>query len=107
MHRTLIVARMDPGDSQAVADIFAESDATTLPDLVGVARRTLFTFHDLYFHLAESDGDLARQVSKVREHPLFRDISRRLDAYVRPYDPSWRAPKDAMATPFYSWQRDD
>ncbi|TYB60586.1 TcmI family type II polyketide cyclase [Nonomuraea sp. PA05] len=105
MRRTLIVARMDPGHIDKVASIFAESDATELPDLVGVTRRTLFRFHDLYFHLAEAETDVPSRVDDVRQHPLFRDVSDRLAPYVLPYDPSWRGPRDAMATPFYEWER--
>ena len=103
MHRTLIVARLEPGRAGAVAEAFAESDATELPRMLGVKRRTLFRFHDLYFHLIESDGDLTEKLDKVRDHPLYQEINQRLARYVRPYDPNWREPKDAMAEPFYAW----
>ncbi|MEO3885612.1 TcmI family type II polyketide cyclase [Nonomuraea sp. KC401] len=105
MRRTLIVARMEPADADSVADIFADSDATELPGLVGVTRRTLFHFHDLYFHLAEAETDVPSRVDEVRQHRLFRDVSDRLAPYVLPYDPSWRGPRDAMATPFYEWEK--
>ena len=40
----------------------------------------------------------------MRDHPLFKEISSRLDAYITPYDPeTWRSPKDAQAREFYSW----
>ncbi|MGJ6967140.1 TcmI family type II polyketide cyclase [Streptosporangium sp. G11] len=104
MRRTLIVARMNPGDADTVARIFADSDTTELPGLVGVTRRTLFRFHDLYFHLAEAETDVASRVDDVRRHHLFKDVSDRLAPYVLPYDPSWRGPRDAMATPFYEWE---
>jgi cyclase len=103
MHRTLIVARLDPGPAEAIADIFAESDATELPRLIGVSRRTLFRFHDLYFHLVEADDDITPDLYKAREHPLYKDINKRLADHVRPYDPNWKEPKDAMAEPFYTW----
>lgn len=105
MRRTLIVARMDPDHADTVASIFADSDATELPGLVGVTRRTLFQFHDLYFHLAEAETDVASRVDDVRRHPLFRGVSDRLAPYVLPYDPGWRGPRDAMATPFYEWEK--
>lgn len=104
MNRTLIVARMDAGDADAVAKIFTESDRTELPAMIGVTRRTLFRFHELYFHLVESDNDVATPLSEVRDHPLFQDVNTKLARYMRPYDPSWRSPKDSMAIPFYSWQ---
>jgi cyclase len=103
VHRTLIVARMEPGEAAAVAKIFAESDATELPRLVGVSRRTLFRFHDLYFHLVEADEDITPRLYRARGHPLYGEINRRLAEHIRPYDPNWREPKDAMAEPFYAW----
>jgi cyclase len=103
MHRTLIVARMDPDQAVAVADLFAESDATELPALIGVSRRTLFRFHGLYFHLVEADDDIAPNLYKARNHPLYESLSTRLAQHIRPYDPNWKEPKDAMAEPFYIW----
>lgn len=107
MDRVLIVARMDQPDTDAVADIWAESDATELPHLVGVRRRSLFRFHGLYFHLIEAEqptGTDAR-IEDVRRHPLFHDIDTKLAKYVTAYDEAtWRGPKDAMADLFYSWQ---
>jgi hypothetical protein len=96
---------MNVRDMEPVAGIFAESDATDLPDLVGVSRRTLFTFHDLYFHLVESTDAIEDRLDTVRDHALFTDVNRKLAAYMRPYDPGWRTPRDSMARPFYHWSR--
>lgn len=104
MHRTLIIARMNPADAEAVAKIFAESDATELPQMVGATARTLFRFHDLYLHLVEADDDIGPALASVRPHPLYQDIHVKLAEYMRPYDPSWSSPKDAMAVPFYQWR---
>lgn len=104
MHRTLIVARMDPGGTEAVARIFADSDTSELPRMIGVSRRTLFRFHDLYFHLVEADNDISPSLNKARSHPLYGNINERLSHYIRPYDPNWREPRDAMAIPFYVWE---
>jgi cyclase len=104
-HHNLIVARLDGAHAPRVAELFAESDRTELPDLVGVTRRTLFTFHDLYFHLVESDGDMSDRLDNVREHPLFRGLNHELAQYVEPYHPGWRGPRDALAVPFYQWHR--
>ena len=104
MHQTLIVARMRPEDTSAVAAVFAESDAGELPHIVGVKRRTLFQFHDLYFHLVQSDEDARSRVRRVADHELFRDVSAKLSVYISPYDPGWQKPDDAMATPFYTWE---
>ncbi len=104
MHRTLIVARMRPSNADAVARIFTESDRTDLPGIIGVSRRTLFRFHGLYFHLIESAGDIAERLGAARDHPLYRQINSLLGQHIRPYDPNWRQPKDAMAIPFYTWE---
>ncbi|ACZ87052.1 TcmI family type II polyketide cyclase [Streptosporangium roseum] len=106
MHRTLIVARMEPAEADNVAQIFADSDASDLPRMVGVSRRTLFRFHDLYFHLVEADEDITPNLYKARSHPLYDEINQRLSKHIRPYDPNWREPKDAMASPFYIWEAD-
>jgi cyclase len=104
VHRTLIVARLKSADvTTGIADTFAESDDTDLPHLVGVSRRTLFSFHDLYFHLVEADEDITPNLYRARSHPLYADINQRLTEFVHPYDPGWKEPKDAMATPFYVW----
>ena len=106
MDRTLIVARMAPADQEAVAGIFAASDATDLPHRVGVRSRTLYTFHGLYMHLVEADRPVGPAVANLRDDPLFRKIDAELSQYVRAYDPqTWRSPADAMATPFYRWDR--
>ena len=86
MHRTLIVARMDPGDADAVASAFAESDATELPHLIGVSRRTLFRFHRLYFHLVEADEDISPRLYEARGHPLYRDLNAKLGELISPYE---------------------
>ncbi|MFF5211992.1 TcmI family type II polyketide cyclase [Streptosporangium sp. NPDC000396] len=104
MQRTLIVARMHPSSADSVAEIFAESDATELPRMIGATRRTLFRFHDLYFHLVEADGDITDDLYRARGTELYRDINTKLSEFISPYDPNWREPKDAMATPFYQWR---
>ncbi|WP_330458527.1 TcmI family type II polyketide cyclase [Streptomyces sp. NBC_00820] len=107
MHQALIVARMAPGSAQDIAKIFAESDRGELPHLIGVRRRSLFQFGDVYMHLVEADGEPGPAIAKVNDHPEFRGISDRLSAYVSAYDPeTWRSPKDAMAQRFYLWERD-
>jgi len=104
MNRTLIVARLDPGPAESIAELFAESDATELPHMVGVSRRTLFRFHDLYFHLVEADEEITPNLYEARKHPLYTSLSDALQNHVRPYDPNWKEPKDAMAEPFYVWE---
>lgn len=106
MHHALIVARMAPGSAPAIADLFAASDSGELPHLVGVTRRSLFQYGDVYLHFIEADQDPAPAIAKVAYHPEFRNVSDKLSAYVSAYDPqTWRSPKDAMARCFYQWER--
>ncbi|MER5772347.1 TcmI family type II polyketide cyclase [Streptomyces sp. NPDC001985] len=104
--RKLIVARMDPADKEAVARVWAESDATELPHMIGVTRRTLFRFHGLYFQLVESRDEITENLYRARSHPLYQDIHVKLAQYMTPYDPQWSEPKDAMAEVFYTWTPD-
>ncbi|MDS0135817.1 MULTISPECIES: TcmI family type II polyketide cyclase [unclassified Amycolatopsis] len=106
MHSTLIVARMDPGSRQAVADLFARFDASELPGLMGTRRRELFHYRGLYFHLQDFDGEHGGEaIQEARTHPGFIGISADLKPFIEAYDPStWRSPKDAMATRFYHWE---
>lgn len=105
MERSLIVARMDQRHGPDVARSFAESDAGELPDLLRVRGRSLFSFHGLYFHLIDAESGLAGRIETVRDHPLFKEITRRLAPYVSPYDPAtWEGPSDALANRFYTWE---
>lgn len=107
MHQALIVARMAPESAEDIAKVFADSDTGELPHLVGVTRRSLFQFGDVYLHLIESERPPGPEIAKVMRTPAFQDISERLSAFVSPYDPeTWRGPKDAMALEFYRWERD-
>ena len=103
--RMLIVARMDEADRDAVATVFAESDATDLPLSLGAQRRTLFHYRGLYLHLVEADTDFTDRLGEARQNPLFADVNAKLSRYITPYDPRWKEPRDAMAEPFYTWTR--
>jgi hypothetical protein len=102
--RILIVARMAPGATDDVARLFAASDQTELPHALGVTRRELYRYHDLYFHAVEFAGDNEVAMAKARERDDFRRLSDDLQPFISPFEPStWRSPKDAMATAFYRW----
>jgi bifunctional hydroxylase/dehydrase len=84
-----------------VARLFTRFDETEMPGLMGTRRRQLFSFHGLYFHLQDFDGNGAEAVEKARSHPLFTKISEDLRPYIGAYDPeTWRSPADAMAHRF-------
>lgn len=85
MHQALIVARMAPESAPEIAKLFAASDSGELPHLVGVTRRSLFQFGDVYLHLIESDRPPGPEIAKVTDHPAFKDISDKLTAFVSPY----------------------
>lgn len=105
--RGLIVARIKPGSEEAVARIFAESDESDLPQLAGVKHRSLFVLDDIYVHYVETAEDFEAAVDEIRDHPLFREISTKLDDHISPYNPeTWQSPKDATAREFYSWDSD-
>ena len=107
MHHALIVARMEPGAAKDIAGVFADSDRGELPHLVGVTQRSLFQFGDVYMHFIEAEQDPGPAIAKVAGHPEFVGISRRLEAFVSPYDPpTGRSPTDAMARCFYPGRKD-
>ena len=102
--RGCIVARIKPGAEDEVAKLFAESDQSELPGLAHVRHRSLFVLDDIYIHYVETDDEFGAEVDAIRAHPLFKDISAKLDEFITPYDPeTWESPKDAQAREFYSW----
>ena len=104
MHSTLIVARMQPESSEAVAKLFADFDRTEMPARMGTRRRQLFSYQGLYFHLQDFDSDHGGEhIEQAKTDPLFVGISADLRPYIDAYDPNWRTPSDAMATRFYHW----
>lgn len=104
LHRGVIVARIDPGSEEAVAEAFRRSDASELPHLAGVVRRGLYVLQDLYVHVVDTRADLDDTVQVIGDHPLFKEVSAQLGQHVHPYDPeTWRSPRDASARCFYEW----
>ncbi|MFG3253172.1 TcmI family type II polyketide cyclase [Streptomyces sp. NPDC048172] len=105
MHTSLIIARHIPGSESEIARLFAESDASGLPEEIGVHTRKLYTFHDVYIHLVEAPAAVGPNVERNRDNPLFKDISKALDEYIRPYQGSWGSIHAASAKQFYQWER--
>lgn len=103
---TLIVARMAAGSATTVADLFRQSDLDTpLARELGVRRRSLFRYQDLYFHLVDFNGPADQAVRTGNTLTDFRDLSDALRPYISPYDPeTWRSPADAMAQEFYRYE---
>ncbi|MFD8220602.1 TcmI family type II polyketide cyclase [Streptomyces sp. NPDC059697] len=105
MYSTLIVARMEPGSAEDVAEIFGAFDATEMPHLMGTRRRELFSYRGLYFHLQDFAGENGGEhIQAARTEPRFIRISEDLKPHIEAYDPAtWRSPADAMARRFYHW----
>ena len=103
MSRLLIVSRIVPGAEGRVAQIFAESDATELPSLTGVRHRSLYCLHDLCIPLMETADVDPDTLADARNHPLYLQVNERLSAHTSPYLPTWRSPRDAIASCFYRW----
>ncbi|MFI9306186.1 TcmI family type II polyketide cyclase [Streptomyces triculaminicus] len=105
MHSTLIVARMDLGSADDVAELFGDFDRTDMPHRMGTRRRQLFAYRGLYFHLQDFDGtDGGERIETAKADPRFVRISEDLKPYIGAYDPAtWRSPADAMARRFYHW----
>ncbi|MFD2765062.1 TcmI family type II polyketide cyclase [Micromonospora eburnea] len=107
MSRLLVVSRIVPGAEGRVAQLFAESDATELPSLTGVRHRSLYCLHDLCVHLMELADVEPDAAAEARSHPLYQLVNERLSAHTSPYLPTWRSPRDAVASCFYSWDAAD
>ena len=113
-NRALIVAYVRPNAKPEVAQIFAESDAGSLPRVLGVTERSLYYMPepsgvevargDLYVHLVEFDRPVDEAMAAASQHPGFAEISERLRPHISPYDPNWRSPRDAVARLFYTYR---
>jgi hypothetical protein len=105
MHTTLIVTHFVPGSEEKIAQLFAESDGTELPELIGVQRRRLYTTHDVYIHLVEADRPIAEGLAQHRGNPLFQQLSKDLDEFIVPFEGKWGSVHQASARKFYHWER--
>ncbi len=107
LHQTLMVNRFnDPSDTREIAELFAEHDRTPLPIELGVSRRTLFRYRDLYMHLIETHGELMPNLNAAREDPLFQKVNTRLGTLLSRYDSNWSEMEDSRAEVFYDWMPD-
>ncbi|PRY70567.1 cyclase [Glaciihabitans tibetensis] len=103
MQQIMIVAKMRSQDAPAVADIFARSDATSMPQEIGVIGRSLYRFHGIYVHLIDFAVPASDAMRTAQRLPSFRAVSDELRPHIEPYDPNWASPLDAMADRFYHW----
>ena len=103
MQQIMIVARMRAQDAPTVAEIFARSDATSMPHEIGVTSRSLYQFHDIYVHLIDLGRPAIEAMQTAQRLPSFRAVSEELSPFIQAYDPNWSSPRDAMANRFYHW----
>jgi hypothetical protein len=103
VHQTMIIAKMAPADADDVAAVFGKYDATSMPHEIGVRRRSLYSFHEIYVHLIDFDRPAPEAMAIAQTLPAFRAVSEDLKPHIRAYDPNWRSPRDAMANRFYHW----
>ncbi|WP_243794977.1 TcmI family type II polyketide cyclase [Saccharopolyspora gloriosae] len=66
VERTLMVARMPESNARRVEELFTESDATGLPERLGVRHRSLFRFHGVYAYLIEATPGLGDRLRWAR-----------------------------------------
>ncbi|EME57640.1 hypothetical protein H074_20657 [Amycolatopsis decaplanina DSM 44594] len=98
-----MVLRMEKRNAAEIARVFGEHDQTDFPREIGVTRRTLFRFHDLYLHLIESESDIVESLRAAEGNPIFQDVNERVSRLLTPYSPEWRELRDSRAEVFYSW----
>jgi cyclase len=104
MHRTIIVAHIRPNAESSVAEVFANSDATSLPYELGVQRRSLYALNDLYLHVVDFHNDPVETLRRAPKLPGFQKISADLRPFIHAYDEeNWKTPQDAVAKEFYRW----
>ncbi|GGP51293.1 TcmI family type II polyketide cyclase [Streptomyces abikoensis] len=103
-YRALMVLRMDPDDAEHVAAAFAEHDGTGLPEEIGLSRRVLFRFHDLYMHLIEADEDIMPKLLEARSDPRFQAVNSEVGKYLTPYSSQWQQLTDSKAEVIYTWE---
>nr|CAP12598.1 TcmF2 cyclase [Streptomyces olivaceus] len=95
---------MDPADAERVAAAFEDHDTTGLPEEIGLTRRTLFRFHDLYMHLIEADDDVLPKILEARDDPRFRKVNEEVGRYLTPYASDWSRLTDSKAEVIYTWE---
>jgi cyclase len=103
-YQSVILARLERGREDEVAEIFGRSDTTGLPGLAGVTSRHLYVLEDVYVHVVETESPFGPVLGRISDHPEFRRICEDLEPFVTPLFPeTWRSPRDAGARCFYRW----
>ncbi|WP_405771489.1 TcmI family type II polyketide cyclase [Streptomyces sp. NBC_00080] len=82
--------------------LFAESDATDIPQSMGTLRRQIYLWRGIYLHIQDfADADPSKSISKVWADgdPRFLQLVDDLTQIIPPYDPDGHS----LATRFYHW----
>lgn len=85
-----------------VSRLFAESDATDIPQKMGTLRRQIYLWRGIYLHV--QDFAVANSMEAISEvwtegDPRFLQLVDDLTEIIPPYDPQ----DNALATRFYHW----
>jgi hypothetical protein len=104
-YRALMIRRWDPAHRDRIAEIFRAHDETELPAQIGATRRTLFGYHDLYFHLIEAEDDFRERLFAAVGDQRFRTVDDELATLLTPYRADTPSMAQAQAEPFYDWRR--
>jgi aromatase len=100
-YRGIIVGRHTPGDENQIVEAFTRSDATELPNLVGVTSRHVWVQGEIYVHFVEGQSSLPTILKEYAQHPLFKEVKAELDQYVSLIYPD--LPPNAKQ--IYEWRR--
>lgn len=85
-----------------VSRLFAESDATDIPQKMGTLRRQIYLWRGIYLHIQDfADTDSIKVISSVwtEGDPRFLQLVDDLTQLIPPYDPAG----NSLATRFYHW----
>jgi hypothetical protein len=85
-----------------VSRLFADSDATDIPQAMGTLRRQIFLWRGIYLHIQDfGEPDAIKVISAVwtEGDPRFLQLVDDLTQVIPPYDPEG----NSLATRFYHW----
>lgn len=103
MYRGIIIGQYKRGSEENIAQAFERSDATELPQLIGVKSRHVWVQGDIYVHFVEAQSSLPTVMKEYAEHSLFTKVKAELDQYVSLIYPDL----PAAARQIYEWRNGD
>lgn len=101
--RMIMVRLMEEGTQPALAAAFSRHDATGFGEQIGVAHRSLYSYHGIYLHLVEAESDLRPVLASQRDNPVWRTVDKEVTSLLSPVDPRFPSMPQAQASCFYTW----